>query len=235
MRTRVATFSVLSLLGVIVVCASLAWACTEPGYGTPSNPPPPSSDPAEPAPATAPSEAPASPPAAEQAPANTSAPAQVTAPATASAPATAKATTTGAVHAKTHAAPTKRPVVPTTGQAQLVARERGATAGTVQVAGQTVFRSSTAPKHAKAHAPAKHHAQAKTPAPAPQPVTGDAWARQPATSLAAADALGGGGASGPRAEIVLGLLILGVGLAGLTGTFAVATARRRRAVLARRR
>jgi hypothetical protein len=257
--------TVLALLSLVAAGFSLAWACTEPGYGTPSDPSaPPTKEPAKPAqPAPAPAAPAESGQAAAPAPAPSTAPAQTGAPA--SAPTVAAASASGAVREPSQAraprpaeSPTRRPAtvpprqpaasvptgtaLPATGRAQLAARERGATAGVAQIGGQTVFRSSTAPARARGAEraaartrPARERAARPTPTRAAR-VPADVWSPQPAAaSLASADELGRGSGGGPAASVIAGLVILGVGLAGLTGGFLVAAERRRRLAHARRR
>ncbi|HWF50077.1 MAG TPA: hypothetical protein VG294_05455 [Solirubrobacteraceae bacterium] len=140
--------------------------------------------------------------------------------------------------AKRNHTPSTAPATPvlTTGQAQLVARENGGTAGVTQRAGQTVFTSSTAPKvAAKARSTAKKHGVSvhRAPAPSAASAVGDlesgfATSATP-TSLAAASAAGTTNGGGLSSSVVAGLVLLALGLVALTGGGAVMVTRSRRA------
>jgi hypothetical protein len=122
------------------------------------------------------------------------------------------------------------------GSGALVARENGQTAGVTHQGGQTVFTSSVAPrKHAahRAHAITRS-AQAHAAVPSQRTATGDVWSgfAAPAKSspVAAAAAYSAGHGSGLSSQLVIGLVILGVGLTGLFGgAVAVSVSRRRTA------
>jgi hypothetical protein len=104
-----------------------------------------------------------------------------------------------------------------------------------------VFASSTSSQKARSTTTA-HGRSAQAPATAPaaskRSATGDLWSgvsslgRSP---LAAAEATSGASSGGLGASVVAGMLILGVGLAGLTGAFLYTAGRRRTAASATRR
>ena len=113
---------------------------------------------------------------------------------------------------------------------QLAARERGATAGTTRAGGQSVFSSSTAPKGksgTRSSAPATANA-----APSARSATGDLWSgvRSAGTSpVLAAEATSAGQGAGAGTGVVAGVVILALGLTGLTGGVLDAARRRRAA------
>jgi hypothetical protein len=116
-----------------------------------------------------------------------------------------------------------------------VARQNGQTAGVTNQGGQAVFTSSVAPrKHAahRAHAITRS-AQAHAAVPSQRSATGDVWSgfTAPAKSspVSAAAAYSAGHGSGISSQLVIGLVILGIGLTGLFGgAVAVSVARRRK-------
>jgi hypothetical protein len=65
----------------------------------------------------------------------------------------------------------------------------------------------------------------------PRTATADLWSgvAAPTSSIAAAEAKSGGQSGGLSGGVILGLAILGVGIAGLAGTALVTTSRRRAA------
>lgn len=232
-RTRVGALTLVGTVSVPVVIAGMAWACGPSGYGTPEAPPQPG---AVVAPVTPPaSNAPLpSGPGPTQPP-----PTQITVE-------SGSATTVGGrsqsspsapVEVRTPALSQGRSALPPAARSDLSARVNGATAGVVESRGQTVFRSSTAPKakaakrdKAGARPPAK-----SAPAVSERAATGDLWGGLATAdaNLASAAALGkdGGGMSG---GLIAALAILGLGLAGLTGGALATAGRRRRAGAAKR-
>jgi hypothetical protein len=117
----------------------------------------------------------------------------------------------------------------TPGQAQLRAREHGATAGFKHQAGHKVFASSVAPTRATATKPA-------TPAPSAATAVGNiengfATPTKP-TSLAAASAAGATNGGGLSSSVIAGLVLLALGLVALSGGVAVAATRQQRKVRA---
>ncbi len=118
------------------------------------------------------------------------------------------------------------------GSSALAVRVRGATAGVTYQGGHAVFASSTAPRtRARAHA-ARHPAHAT--APSPRSATSDVWsgfgasaARSPVSAAAAASSSAQGG--GLSSQVLIGMVILGLGLVGVLGGVLVTVARRRTA------
>jgi len=101
--------------------------------------------------------------------------------------------------------------------------------------GKSVFSSSTAPKSAK-HGARSQHKVSLAPAPTTRSATGDLWSGVSSAgtpSLASAASVGGQG-GGLGAGVLAGLVILGLGLVGLTGGFLVTAGRRRRAGASKR-
>ncbi len=131
-------------------------------------------------------------------------------------------------------APAKSPA--SSAKAPVAARQTGATAGIQRQGAQAVFASSAAPAKARvtkkaASKPAKATATPSARATAPaSSSTADLWSgvAAPAKSpLAAAEATSRGQAGGLPGGVVAGLLVLALGMAGLTGAFVVTTGRRR--------
>ncbi len=224
-------------LATAVVGASVAWACTGPGFGTPSAPAAPPSDPPPPSPTqqppqgSAPLPAPSAPseaPATEAPPASPSPDAQGTAPArtgdsnsTSGAVGGSPAPNRGSV---TQPTPQPAPVSPVSPGEQFAAREDGFTAGVVTEGGQAVFADPAAGKKQQAGAP-----QPAAGSPSERTATGDAWSgfssgNSTGGSAAPVASLGADGSS----SSTLGIAILGLGLAGTFGTFLVLAASRRR-------
>lgn len=251
-RVRVFCLAIVSVLSVGVVGAALAWACTPPGFGTPASPT--AAPNAAPTPnAPAPTPTPTPPAAADPAP-TAAAPAAAPAPAVVQSSAPVSATTSGATARSSRreaSSPKTSPAAPATSPARsakprvpvaptrvapVVARQNGATAGVQRQGAQSVFSSSAAPARArvtKKAEPKTGRANA-TPAPRATPPAGsstsDLWSgvAAPAKSpLAAAEATSGGKAGGLPGSVVAGLLVLALGMAGLTGAFVVTTGRRR--------
>lgn len=114
------------------------------------------------------------------------------------------------------------------GSGALAVREAGGTAGVTNTGGQHVFTSSLAPNRAHQKAHATTHATA----PSPSTATGDVWSgfAAPAKSspLSAAAAYSAGGSNGSNSQLLIGVLILGLGLVGMcTGAVAVSLRRRK--------
>jgi len=114
--------------------------------------------------------------------------------------------------------------VPAGSSEQFAARESGATAGVASEDGQSVFASSQAP-NGKSGAGSQ---AAGSGTPSESSAVGDAWSgfssgTAAGTSSAGATSLGEAGSGS-----TLGMVILGLGLAGLLGTFLVLAAPRRR-------
>lgn len=104
------------------------------------------------------------------------------------------------------------------GSPALAARAKGATAGVSHRAGHRVFASSVPPRTAAA--------------PSARSATGDLWSGfgAPARSpVSAAQASSSGQGGGVGAQVLAGVVILGLGLVGLFGGVLVTLARRRRA------
>ena len=227
-RRRSLSVAVLAALASAVAGASLAFACTGPGFGTPSAPAPA----AEPGP---PEAGPVAPPASATTPAG----------ATGTSPsASGGNTTSGAVEVR--ASPVRReqggngaagragapaPAVPAVRPGAFAARERGATAGVTSRGGQPVFVSSTAPKGKPAAAPkARKEARAGAPSASERSAVADPWsgfdrgaASRGLNALGSSPVHSGGGST-------VAMAMVGLGLVGLLGTLlAGARARRRRA------
>ena len=249
-RMRLFSMAVLSALSVTVIGAGLAWACTPDGFGTPqapsapSEPPPPPPPPAPSAVAPPPPATAASPAApAASAPAGTSAgaasPSISAAPASSGADAVVRrnvgarrsATTagSGATSRSGGSAGAGAPSndvgqraggpIESSGQAAIDARVSGATAGVSRQGGRSVFSSSSAAK-----------GSARPAAPTGS-ASGDLWtsvqsARTPSVAAAAGPVDGRSGELGTG--VLAGVLILGLGVTGLTGAFLVTAGRRRR-------
>jgi len=118
-------------------------------------------------------------------------------------------------------------------------RHNGATAGVTRQGTQAVFSSSKSPakthttKAAKTTAPANATA---TTAPT-RSATADLWSgvKSATTSpITAAEASAGGQSTGMATSVIAGLAILGLGIAGLTGTFLITAGRRRTATKTKR-
>lgn len=103
--------------------------------------------------------------------------------------------------------------------------------------GKSVFSSSAAPKPSKHAARAHSKAPARVQATAPvRGATGDLWSGVSSAgtpSMASAASVGGQG-GGLGSGVIAGLVILGLGLTGLTGGFVVTAGRRRRAGVSKR-
>ena len=230
-RTRIGALTLVGTVSVPVVIAGMAWACGPSGYGTPESPAPPVA-----------TVAPSTPPTSNTPPPTGSGPAQP--PPVQVTVESGSSTTSGAGQsgrsgpvAQSPALSQGRSVVPPTARADLSTRVAGGTAGVVESRGQTVFRSSTAPK-AKAGSRAKAKARpapASAPAVSERAATGDLWGGLATAdaNLASAAALNKdeGGLSG---GLTAALVILGLGLAGLTGGALATAGRRRRAGAAKR-
>ena len=234
MRTRARSFWVaaLAVTATALAGASIAWACTTPDYGTPQTPP------APPPPASgAPSGqgAIATPPASgttsgsasgSTSGANASAPSSSTSHSVSTAPVNAPASV-----GSRQAAPQATSVAAGSGAGAFAARLRGATAGVAHQGGHGVFASSVAPKaKARAHASHPAHAASRAAAPSPRSATSDVWSgfgapsRSPVYAAASAVGQGGGGVS---SQVLAGIVILGLGLAGVVGGGLAVAARRR--------
>ena len=222
----------MGTVSVPVMIAGMAWACGPSGYGTPESPSVPNTNTAAPVAPTSPS-APTS-----AAPTSSPAPTSV-------APQNGSATTQGIQSSgrTTPQAPSANRTAPRTSvptpaaRADLNARINGDTAGVVTQRGQTVFRSSTAPRAAKKPARAKGTPRpAKTtPAVSERAATGDLWGGLASSdaNLASAAALSNDG-GGMSTGLVATLALLGLGLAGLTGGALATAGRRRKAGAAKR-
>ena len=255
-RRRILPVGILSALAVAVVAASFAWACTGPGYGTPSSPAAPSEparpadaapvDPAPPAaatPAPAPAAAPVPVAPAQAAPAPAPAPAaESTGPATSNSPAVSRQPSDSApAPAPGRSTSGSAAPQPSTGPSSSVAAEQfdarlsGATEGVVAGRGeQPVFAGSVAESPAPANAEAApanaEGAGATDAAPSPASATGNLWsgfAPEKSSSLSAAGPAAMPQDSGASSQ-VLGMAILGLGLTGLLGGALVAAVRRQR-------
>ncbi|HWF23856.1 MAG TPA: hypothetical protein VG275_00305 [Solirubrobacteraceae bacterium] len=237
----------LVIAAVGLGAASVAWACSDPAYGTPTDTPF--------APAT-------------QGTAATVAPTATPAPAAA---VTGKVTGSSTVRSSAHAtapAPSKQRasagVAPSAvhspssssavnssaatsgasayGSGALVARRSGATAGVTSQGGQSVFRSSVAAPRAKARpahrSHARTHAAVHAAAPSQLSASGDVWSgfASPAKSFPVAGAAAGsaGHGGGLSSQMLVGIVILGVGLTGLFGGSLAVASRRRRSAGSRR-
>jgi len=116
---------------------------------------------------------------------------------------------------------------PTAGVDQLAARDSGATAGVSEAGGQQVFTSSKAGKSDSGGKTATRDSSRVTPS--ESTALSDAWsgygsgATVSGSSTPAAASLGEEGSGS-----TLGLFILGLGLVGMLGAFALAVPRRRR-------
>ena len=230
-RLRYLSGAGLGVLATAMVGASLAWACTGPGFGTPSSPAPP--DP--PAPPGSGSAASAPAPAADPAPSGSSGANSVSGaePSSGSGEQTnGVERSNGSEGSERSAAPTPSPSPPAPavggGSAaptpsdiaarEIAARESGATEGLTSNRGQPVFASSTAPKPKKKAAAA---------APSERSVVGDPW-----SGFASGSASRGSSAqtSLPAGQggSTLAMDALGLGFAGvLLATLMVALPRRR--------
>ena len=208
-RGRFLTVTVLAALAMTVAGVSLAWACTGPGFGTPSSPPPPGAEPAgdqDQAPMAAP-------------------------PGSSAANSTSGAEERAVDPAVRRADPapgarSARPDEPATGRRAIRARESGATAGVTNRGGRPVFTSSTPPKD-KPPRGAKG-SRAGGASVSERTAAGDPWsgfASAPAPRGAEARAVA---PAQRQAGTAVGMLILGLGLVGAFGTALVAAAPRRR-------
>ena len=220
-RARTFSFAVLSVVAVTVVGAGLAWACTPSGFGTPATPTstPPT---VAPPPAGGPAVAPPAP--------NVAAPVDTSG-------SSATGSTSGAndsvrvdVAPRSGATP-QAPAAAAPSPFQV--RVNGSTAGVSRQGSQVVFSSSKAPAKAAAK-PKKAKTAAKPAAKAavsPRTATADLWSGLAASSsspISAAEA-SSGKSGGLGSGVILGLAIVGLGIAGLAGAFVVTTSRRRAA------
>ncbi len=109
------------------------------------------------------------------------------------------------------------------GQSDITARVQGATAGVVRSGDQSVFASSTAPGKDKA---------SRSEGPSESTAASEGWSGVTSTanpSLAAAEAMGEDSGGGLSDGLVAGIVLLALGLAGITGGSVLVAARRRRA------
>jgi hypothetical protein len=245
-KTRAGVLSVVGVLSVPVVIASVAWACGPSGYGVPETPAaPPASTGAPIAPAT--TSSPAAPTSSGQPPA-----VQVQSGSLSTngasgtsgqgSPPSGQGNPPSPGGSSGGGDPTSAPPV----RAQFNARVLGATAGVTNQGGQRVFASSTAPGKAsstgrgkatgKAKSSARSAARSVAPAVSQRTATGDLWSgvtsrANPSLASAAAGAKEGGGLS---SGVVAAMALLGLGLAGIVG-FALVTSRRRRVAGASKR
>ena len=148
-------------------------------------------------------------------------------------------------------APSSAPAVPSSapyGSGAIAVRVAGGTAGTTNVGGQSVFTSSIAPprSHAAHHAVraslARHMTAYRAPVAATRPAgtsrhgvasVAHPWTvaapRHESSLIAAASSTGSHGGSSLSSQVLIGMLILGLGLTGLVGgALAVTVTRRRR-------
>lgn len=233
----VAVVAVFAALSLMMLGASLAFACTPPNFGTPTAPP---AAEAEPDPAAS---APAQGAPAQPAPSSADSTAAVGSgsvsgartPSVAAPQATSPApqATDPARRGAAQPAPVgggSRATAPAAPADQFATRDGGGTEGVTSQGGQQVFASSTA----KGKKPAGARAGAAS-APAEGGAVSDVWSgfsSGSAASEAGAPAAALAGEKGSGAT--LGLAILGLGLVGVLGTFVVLAAPRRRLAEANR-
>jgi hypothetical protein len=220
-RARRISFALLSVLGVAVVGAGMAWACTPPDFGTPASPPPP------PPPSGSSSGAPTSSVDGTAA----AAPPSPQGPVSVDQSTGSSLTTSGAISTSTHADASPGTRVRRASPSPFTAREKGATAGLERQGDQLVFSKSTSSsaKPGSNASRAKQLARSERASVSGRSATADLWsglARPTMPSMSAAEVEAARRSGGVGGGVVLGFAIVGFGLVGLTASVLFSTRRR---------